>query len=78
MWILRRIPEDGGYLVEGNPHGKVGLPAEFTGIFGGFIGDKTVEDFKGNPRIFSRQIIWKSTEKSEGSLRDTAISLIFL
>ena len=30
------------------------FPAEFIGIFGGFIGDKRVEDFKGNPLRFSR------------------------
>ena len=34
-----------------------GIPAEFIGIFGGFIGDKTVADFKENPRIFSREIL---------------------
>ena len=33
------------------------FPAEFIGIFGGFIGGKTVEDFKGNLRRFSREIM---------------------
>ena len=32
------------------------FPAEFIGIFGGCIGDKTVEDFKGNPQRLSREI----------------------
>ena len=30
------------------------FPAEFIRIFGGFIGDKSVADFQGNPRRFSR------------------------
>ena len=33
------------------------FPAEFIGIFGGFIGDKTVADFKENPQRFSREIM---------------------
>ena len=33
------------------------FPTEFIGSFGGFIGDKTVEDFKGNPRRFLREIV---------------------
>ena len=32
------------------------FPAEFVRIFVGFIGDKSVADFKGNPRRFSREI----------------------
>ena len=32
------------------------FPAEFIWIFGGFIGDKTVDDFKGNPRRFSGEL----------------------
>ena len=33
------------------------FPAEFIRIFGGFIGDKTVADFKENPQRFSREIV---------------------
>ena len=33
------------------------FPAEFIRIFGGFIGDKSVADFQGNPRRFSREIM---------------------
>ena len=32
-------------------------PAAFIGILSGFIGDKTVADFKENPQKFSREII---------------------
>ena len=34
------------------------FPAEFKGIFGGFIGDKIVADFKENPQRFSREIMY--------------------
>ena len=54
-----------------------GFSAEFIGIFGGSIRDKTVEDCKGNPRRCSRENHWKSIEKSGGNSRDTAIYLIF-
>ena len=33
------------------------FPAEFIGIFGGFIEDKTVADFKENPQRFSKEIM---------------------
>ena len=33
------------------------IPAEFIRIFGGFIGDKSVGDFQGNPRRLSREIM---------------------
>ena len=54
-----------------NPHGNwgefstlilwgfPGFPAEFIRIFGGFIGDKSVADFQGNPQRFSRGIMGK-------------------
>ena len=50
MWKLReffRVDSSGISLK---------FPTEFIWIFGGFIGDKTVHDFKGNPRRFSGEI----------------------
>ena len=32
------------------------FPAEFIGFFGGCIGDKIVDDFKGSPQRLSREI----------------------
>ena len=71
-WILGggESPEKIGLSVRGESIGKLrgnfcvgspGIfrrcPAEFIGIFGGFIGDKTVADLKENPQRFSREIM---------------------
>ena len=50
------------------------FPAEFLGIFGGFIGDKTVEDFRGILGE-SQEKSWEIYREIGGNLRDTAISL---
>ena len=45
------------------------FPPEFIGNFGGFMGDKTVVNFKGNPREFSRKItrnLQRNWEKFKG------------
>ena len=46
--------------------GFSGDSAKFIGIFGGFIGDEPVDDFKGNPRRFSREIYRKIRGKFKG------------
>ena len=43
------------------------FPAEFIEIFGGFIGDKRVEDFRGNPLRIFKINHGKSNEKSGGN-----------
>ena len=43
------------------------FPAEFIGIFGGFIGDKTVADFKENPQRFSREIML-NPQRNQGEI----------
>ena len=44
------------------------FPAEFIGIFSRFIGDKTVEDFQGNPWRFSREIM-ENLLRNQGEVR---------
>ena len=59
-WILGggESPEKFGLSVKQESTGIFWrFPAEFIRIFGGFIGDKTVADFKENPQRFSREIM---------------------
>ena len=53
------------------------FPAEFIRIFGRFIRDKSLADFQGNPRRFSRDSLEIYSE-IRGNLRDIAVILIFL
>ena len=43
------------------------FPAEFIRIFGGFIGDKSVADFQGNPQRFSWEIMG-NLQRSQGEI----------
>ena len=43
------------------------FPAELIVIFGGFIGDKTMDDFRGNPWRFSREIMG-NLQRNQGKI----------
>ena len=43
------------------------FPAEFIRIFSGFIGDKSVVDFQGNPHRYSREIMG-NLQRNQGEI----------